>query len=105
MFSPPWAAQLLRAQAYGRFWGGQTAGLMAARPRGAKEKPWEHIAKYPCRVMPPRKAKPTGSLGWALAYPIALPAVSFLLAFFFMPETRKHSIWEEGAIEAQRSRA
>src|SRR5262247_976626 len=47
----------------------------------------------------------TGSLGWALAYPIALPSVSFLLALFLMPETRKHSIWEEGAIEAQRSRA
>src|SRR5262245_66475648 len=47
----------------------------------------------------------TGSLGWALAYPIALPAVSFLLSLFLMPETRKHSIWEEGAIEAQRSRA
>jgi len=47
----------------------------------------------------------TGSVGWALAYPIALPAVSFLLALFLMPETRKHSIWEEGAIEAQRSRA
>src|SRR5215467_8901473 len=46
----------------------------------------------------------TGSLGWALAYPIALPSVSFLLALFLMPETRKHSIWEEGAIEAQRSR-
>src|SRR5499425_201835 len=47
----------------------------------------------------------THSLGWALAYPIALPAVSFLLSLFLMPETRKHSIWEEGAIEAQRSRA
>ena len=47
----------------------------------------------------------TGSVGWALVYPIALPAVSFLLALFLMPETRKHSIWEEGAIEASRSRA
>jgi MFS family permease len=47
----------------------------------------------------------TGSVGWALVYPIALPAVSFLLAIFLMPETRKHSIWEEGAIEASRSRA
>src|SRR6516164_9784924 len=47
----------------------------------------------------------TGSLGWALAYPIAVPAVMFLIAIFVMPETRKHSIWEEGAIEAARSRA
>src|SRR5678815_5778991 len=47
----------------------------------------------------------TGSLGWALAYPIAVPAVMFLIAIFVMPETRKHSIWEEGAIEASRSRA
>src|SRR5215813_2418797 len=47
----------------------------------------------------------TGSVGWALAYPIVVPAVMFLIAIFVMPETRKHSIWEEGAIEAARSRA
>jgi MFS family permease len=47
----------------------------------------------------------TGSVGWALAYPIGLPAIMFVLALFLMPETRKHSIWEEGAIEASRSRA
>jgi hypothetical protein len=46
----------------------------------------------------------TGSLAWALAYPIALPLVMFLIAIFVMPETRKHSIWEEGAIEAARNR-
>jgi MFS family permease len=39
----------------------------------------------------------TGSLGWALAYPIALPAVMFVLAVFLMPETRRNSIWAEGA--------
>ena len=44
-------------------------------------------------------------LGWALAYPIAVPAVMCLIAVFVMPETHKHSIWEEGAIEASRSRA
>ncbi|PYM90908.1 MAG: MFS transporter [Candidatus Rokuibacteriota bacterium] len=44
-------------------------------------------------------------LMWALVYPIALPAIMFLIAIFVMPETRKHSIWEEGAIEASRSRA
>jgi MFS family permease len=47
----------------------------------------------------------TGSVGWALVYPIGLPAICFLLSLFLMPETRKHSIWEEGAIEASRSRA
>ncbi len=45
----------------------------------------------------------TNSIGWALAYPIGLPAVMFLIALFAMPETRKHSIWEEGAIEAMRA--
>jgi len=44
-------------------------------------------------------------LMWALVYPIAVPAIMFLIAIFVMPETRKHSIWEEGAIEATRSRA
>src|SRR6266852_4705260 len=47
----------------------------------------------------------TGSVGYALIYPIVVPAVMFLIAIFVMPETRKHSIWEEGAIEAARSRA
>ena len=46
----------------------------------------------------------TGSVGWALVYPIVVPAVMFLIAVFVMPETRKHSIWEEGAIEAARAR-
>jgi hypothetical protein len=47
----------------------------------------------------------TNSVGWALVYPIAVPAIMFLIAIFVMPETRKHSIWEEGAIEAARGRA
>jgi len=47
----------------------------------------------------------TGKRGVRLIYPIAVPAVMFLIAIFVMPETRKHSIWEEGAIEAARSRA
>ena len=40
----------------------------------------------------------TGSLGYALIYPIAVPAVCFVLALFLMPETRHRSIWntEEG---------
>jgi hypothetical protein len=29
----------------------------------------------------------------------------FLIAIFVMPETRRHSIWEEGAIEATRAQA
>jgi MFS family permease len=36
----------------------------------------------------------TGSVGYALIYPIAVPAVCFLLSLFLMPETRKISIWE-----------
>jgi len=35
----------------------------------------------------------THSVGWALVYPIAVPAVAFLLSLFLMPETRKRSIW------------
>jgi MFS family permease len=37
----------------------------------------------------------TNSLGWALAYPIALPAVAFVLALWLMPETRGMKIWVE----------
>jgi MFS family permease len=36
----------------------------------------------------------TGSIGYALIYPIAVPAVCFILALFLMPETRNISIWE-----------
>ena len=35
----------------------------------------------------------TGSVNSALVYPIAVPAVAFLLGLFLMPETRKVSIW------------
>jgi len=36
----------------------------------------------------------TGSVGYALIYPIAVPAVCFAIALFVMPETRKISIWQ-----------
>src|SRR5947207_281487 len=36
----------------------------------------------------------TGSIGDALIYPIAVPAVCFVIALFLMPETRKISIWQ-----------
>src|SRR3981081_3100973 len=36
----------------------------------------------------------TGSVGYALIYPIAVPAVCFVFALFLMPETRQISIWE-----------
>jgi MFS family permease len=42
----------------------------------------------------------TGSLGSALIYPIAVPAVCFVLALFLMPETRKISIWEPARAKA-----
>jgi MFS family permease len=39
----------------------------------------------------------TGSLAYALIYPIAVPAIAFVLSLFLMPETRQRSIWEEAA--------
>ena len=42
----------------------------------------------------------TGSLAYALIYPIAVPAVCFILSLFLMPETRSMSIWEH---EGQRA--
>ena len=36
----------------------------------------------------------TGSLAYALIYPIAVPAVCLILSLFLMPETRQNSIWE-----------
>jgi MFS family permease len=42
----------------------------------------------------------TGSLAYALIYPIAVPAVCFILGVYFMPETRKMSIWEPEAAKA-----
>jgi MFS family permease len=42
----------------------------------------------------------TGSVGYALIYPIAVPAVCFVLSLFLMPETRKISIWEPEAAKA-----
>jgi MFS family permease len=36
----------------------------------------------------------TGSIGYALIYPIVVPAVCFVVALFVMPETRHISIWK-----------
>ena len=36
----------------------------------------------------------TGGIGYALLYPIAVPAVCFILSLFLMPETRHNSIWK-----------
>jgi len=33
----------------------------------------------------------------ALIYPIAVPAIAFVLSVFLMPETRERGIWEEAA--------
>jgi MFS family permease len=43
----------------------------------------------------------TGSVGYALLYPIIVPAVCFVLALFLMPETRKMSIWEPDEAKAR----
>src|ERR1035437_7853035 len=37
----------------------------------------------------------TGSLAYALIYPIAVPAICLVLSLFLMPETRKMRIWDE----------
>jgi MFS family permease len=42
----------------------------------------------------------TGSIGYALLYPIVVPAVCFIIALFVMPETRKISIWNPAAVRA-----
>src|SRR5713226_4286324 len=42
----------------------------------------------------------TGSIGYALLYPILVPAVCFVIAVFLMPETRKISIWKPAAVRA-----
>ncbi|MBP1882446.1 MFS transporter [Sinorhizobium mexicanum] len=36
----------------------------------------------------------TGSVGYALIYPIVVPAICFVLALILMPETRQVSIWQ-----------
>jgi MFS family permease len=42
----------------------------------------------------------TGSLGYALIYPIVVPAIAFVLGLFLMPETRTRKIWDEAAATA-----
>ena len=42
----------------------------------------------------------TGSLAYALIYPIAVPAVCFVLSLFLMPETRHIKIWDEKPAQA-----
>jgi MFS family permease len=42
----------------------------------------------------------SGTLGNALIYPIAVPAVCFVLALFLMPETRKIKIWDTAEAKA-----
>ena len=42
----------------------------------------------------------TGSVAYALIYPIAVPAICFVLSLFLMPETRQMKIWEPEAVKA-----
>ena len=42
----------------------------------------------------------TGSVAYALIYPIAVPAICLVLGIFLMPETRKMRIWEPEAQKA-----
>jgi len=39
----------------------------------------------------------TGSVAYALIYPIAVPAICLVLGLFLMPETKQMKIWEETA--------
>ena len=41
----------------------------------------------------------TGSVGYALIYTIAVPAICFVVSLFLMPETRKMKIWEPEAVK------
>jgi hypothetical protein len=43
----------------------------------------------------------TNSVGYALIYPIAVPAVAFVLSLYLMPETRHISIWKSLEAEAK----
>jgi MFS family permease len=43
----------------------------------------------------------TGSIAYALAYPILVPLVCFILGLWLMPETRKMSIWKPMEAEAK----
>src|SRR5438128_2775092 len=45
----------------------------------------------------------SGSVGYALIYPITVPAVCFLLCLFVIPETRHMHIWEPEKAQAVRS--
>src|SRR5881296_4512746 len=45
----------------------------------------------------------SGSVGYALIYPIVVPAVCFLICLFVMPETRHISIWDPEKTQAVRS--
>ena len=42
----------------------------------------------------------SGSIGYALLYPIIVPAVCFVIAVIVMPETRKISIWKPAEVRA-----
>ena len=40
------------------------------------------------------------AIGYALIYPIAVPAICFVLGLFLMPETKHMSIWKETEAKA-----
>jgi len=46
--------------------------------------------------------KTGGNLGSALIYPIVVPTVAFLFGLFFMPETRKISMWKPEEVGSAR---
>jgi hypothetical protein len=46
-----------------------------------------------------RARKAVSVRGYALIYPIAVPAVCFVLSLFLMPENHERSIWDEAAAQ------
>jgi MFS family permease len=46
-----------------------------------------------------------GSIGYALLYPIIVPAIAFVLGLLLMPETYKMSIWQETAPTPAKAKA
>ena len=82
----PWAPEFWGAHRYDESYGLWGAAMQA----------WELPGQITTAVF-----AATGSLWYALLYPILVPAVCFVLALFLMPETRHMSIWEEAGGKAR----
>ena len=81
----------------GWFTGRSARSSLNISPPGSSTRWDRHIgngwAADCCLSSPPAAYQATGSVRYALIYPIAVPAVCMVLSLFLMPETRKISIW------------